>query len=101
MLPGDGGILKMTTARYYLPDGRSLDRNSNRVGASIRLRLPVDLGPEEYSEIVERRREFEPIGGPGEDASFDDPAWIRDSMKDPTRRRPRPSGQARRRGLPQ
>ena len=85
MLPGDGGILKMTTARYYLPDGRSLDRHSDAEvwGVDPDPGFLIDLGPDEYSEIVERRREFEPIGGPGEDASFDDPAWIRDSMKDP------------------
>ena len=92
MLPDDHGILKMTTARYYLPDGRNLDRHSEAEvwGVDPDPGFLIDLDPSEYSKIVEKRRLFEPIGGTsvweeesGEEPRFDDAEWIRESLEDP------------------
>ena len=88
MLPQDQGILKMTTARYYLPDGRSLDRHSEAEvwGVDPDPGFLIDLDPSEYTRIIEKRRLFEPIGGgdgSGEEPRFADPEWIRESMADP------------------
>ncbi|MBC01826.1 MAG: hypothetical protein CMJ34_00780 [Phycisphaerae bacterium] len=89
MLPDDHGILKMTTARYYLPDGRNLDRHSEAEvwGVDPDPGFLIDLDPADYTKLVEKRRMFEPIGGTGEDAGeeprFDDAAWIRDALEDP------------------
>lgn len=88
VLPDEKGILKMTTARYYLPDGRNLDRHSEAEvwGVDPDPGFLVDLEPEEYSNLVRRRRAYEPIGAGGdleEEPRFEDPEWIRESLEDP------------------
>ncbi len=88
MLPDDQGILKMTTARYFLPDGRNLDRHSEAEvwGVDPDPGYLIDLEPEEYSTLVEKRRAYEPIGvtrDSGGQPRFDDPEWIRESLEDP------------------
>lgn len=88
VLPDDQGILKMTTARYYLPDGRNLDRHSEADvwGVDPDPGFLIDLDPAEYSALVKRRRAYEPIGAGSEveeEPRFEDPEWIRESLEDP------------------
>ena len=86
-LPDDRGTLKMTTARYYLPKGRNLDRRGDVEvwGVDPDPGFVIDLDNAEYAKIVENRRRYEPIndGGDGLDARFDDPDWIEQEIADP------------------
>ena len=86
-LPDDRGTLKMTTARYYLPKGRNLDRRGDVEvwGVDPDPGFVIDLDNAEYAKIVENRRRYEPIndGGDGLDAQFDDPDWIEQEIADP------------------
>lgn len=85
------GTLKFTTAHYYLPSGRNLNRNS---GDSV---WGVDPDPgfvkpisdEDYVARFRARREFEiirePGSGEGPDAATPpcvDPEWIRQNLVD-------------------
>ncbi|MFB0985430.1 MAG: S41 family peptidase [Phycisphaerales bacterium] len=86
-LPDDRGTLKMTTARYYLPKGRNLDRRGDVEvwGVDPDPGFVIDLDNAEYAKIVENRRRYEPIndGGDALDARFDDPDWIEQEIADP------------------
>jgi len=86
-LPDDRGTLKMTTARYYLPKGRNLDRRGDVEvwGVDPDPGFVIDLDNAEYAKIVENRRRYEPIndGDDGLDARFDDPDWIEQEIADP------------------
>ncbi len=85
-LPDDRGTLKMTTARYYLPNGRNLDRRGDEEiwGVDPDPGFVIDLDNADYAKIVENRRRYEPIndGSDGLDAKFDDPAWIEREIAD-------------------
>ncbi|MEE2973475.1 MAG: S41 family peptidase [Planctomycetota bacterium] len=87
MLPGDQGILKMTTARYYLPDGRSLDRHGEAEiwGVDPDPGYLIDLDPDDYVELIERRRAYEPIGGEENEqpARVADATWVEETLGDP------------------
>ena len=86
-LPGDQGILKMTTARYYLPDGRNLDRHGEAEiwGVDPDPGYLIDLDTDEYAELVRKRRGYEAIDQDPEAATprFDDPEWIDSTLNDP------------------
>lgn len=87
VLPQDRGTLKLTTARYYLPDGRSLDRHPEATiwGVDPDPGYVIDLDNEAYGEMVESRRRLEPIGEETGtiDTDFDDPTWIEREYLDP------------------
>ncbi len=87
VLPDQRGTLKMTTARYYLPDGRNLDRHGDAEtwGVDPDPGCVIDLDPEAYSTLVERRRRFEPIdeSAESEPADFADPDWVENTLGDP------------------
>lgn len=88
-LPGDQGILKMTTARYYLPDGRNLDRHGEAEvwGVDPDPGYLIDLDTDEYADLVSKRRVYETIDGESDDdrtpPRFDDPEWIESTLNDP------------------
>lgn len=86
-LPDDRGTLKMTTARYYLPNGRNLDRRGDAEvwGVDPDPGFVIDLDNKEYAQIVENRRRYEPIndGTDRLEARFDDPDWIEQEIADP------------------
>jgi len=86
-LPGRGGILKMTTAHYALPSGRNLNRlpDAEMWGVDPDPGFHVPMDAEGYRDLVERRRDFEAIGGAAADDGerWSDPAWLRDSLGDP------------------
>lgn len=87
VLPDRRGTLKITTARYYLPDGRNLDRHGDveTWGVDPDPGFAIDLDPDDYVRIVERRRRYEPIDASSEiePASFADPGWIEETLGDP------------------
>lgn len=87
VLPDQRGTLKITTARYHLPDGRNLDRHGDpdTWGVDPDPGYAIDLDPEAYGEIVTRRRRYEPIDSSTdrEPASFDDPDWVEETLGDP------------------
>lgn len=86
-LPGRRGTLKITTGRYHLPDGRNLDRHpeAESWGVDPNAGFVIDLDPEAYTTIVERRRKYEPIDANPDDepTAFDDPDWIESTLADP------------------
>jgi carboxyl-terminal processing protease len=86
-LPGDRGTLKMTTARYYLPNGRNLDRRGDDEiwGVDPDPGFVIDLDNAGYTRLVENRRRYEPITDETDrlDARFDDPTWIEQEIEDP------------------
>ena len=86
-LPDDRGTLKMTTARYYLPNGRNLDRRGDEEiwGVDPDPGFVIDLENADYAKIIENRRRYEPIndGTDRLEAKFDDPAWIEQEIADP------------------
>jgi len=86
-LPGNGGILKMTTAHYALPSGRNLNRTPDAEvwGVDPDAGLHVPMGDEAYRDLVEQRRRFEAIGGAPVDGTeaWHDPTWLRESFGDP------------------
>ncbi len=86
-LPDDQGTLKMTTARYYLPNGRNLDKRGDAEvwGVDPDPGFLIDLDTEAYRNLVLNRRRYEPIvaSGDAEEARFDDPDWIDEELEDP------------------
>ena len=86
-LPGDRGTLKMTTARYYLPNGRNLDKRGDAEvwGVDPDPGFVIDLDTDAYRDLVVNRRRYEPIVDPGEaaEARFGDPEWVDEEIKDP------------------
>lgn len=86
-LPGQRGTLKLTTARYYLPSGRNLDRTkeSKIWGVDPDPGFAMGLDPTEYSDLYKARRAYEAIGEPSEalEGNWNDPDWVETSMKDP------------------
>ena len=86
LAPG-GGILKMTTARYYLPSGRNIDRSGDVEiwGVDPDPGFAFDLSGSEYADLFDARRDYEIIVDTDEspDGRWNDPAWIESEMKDP------------------
>ena len=87
ILPQDRGTLKLTTARYYLPDGRNLDRHPEATtwGVDPDAGYVIDLDAEDYSEMIESRRRLEPIAADTDaiETDFDDSEWIEREYLDP------------------
>jgi len=82
------GTLKFTTAYYYLPSGRNIDRhNDSKVwGVDPNPGYVVQIADDKYIEMLERRREFEVIRN-GDDAQQTqrcaDAQWIEQHLRDP------------------
>ncbi len=87
VLPQERGTLKITTARYYLPDGRNLDRHPDAEswGVDPDAGYVIDLDNEAYSDMIESRRRLEPIAADTAtiETDFDDPDWIEREYLDP------------------
>lgn len=54
--------LKLTTARYYLPSGRSLHRDEDSTEWGVEPEVTVALVPKEQSKIIFMRRDADVIG---------------------------------------
>ncbi len=84
----DGGQLKITEQRYYLPSGRSIQRTDDSAewGVDPTPGFYVPLEDSELVELIRIRRQEEIIRAAGEDAAdqnWSDPAWILEHLKDP------------------
>jgi carboxyl-terminal processing protease len=87
-VPGTrGGQLKITEARYYLPNGGSIHRTDDAtewgVDPSEGFYLP--LSDEETAELLRVRRDEEIIAREphqGQEQNWSDPAWILERLKD-------------------
>jgi len=86
-LPDDGGILKITTAHYALPSGRSLHRTptSETWGVDPDPGFHVAMSDEENRAMITSRRQFEVIGHEVDESAerWDDAAWLRGTLGDP------------------
>lgn len=86
-LPENAGILKMTTAHYALPSGRSLQRRSDSEiwGVDPSPGFHVAMTTEEARQLFRNRRGYEAIGGEAPEIAaqrWDDPEWIGESLGD-------------------
>ena len=85
-LPFHRGTLKLTSARYYLPSGRNLSRDSDSVvwGVDPDPGFVVPMSDDEYREMRLARREYEIIRAESNDdgQSWSDAEWIREQAKD-------------------
>jgi carboxyl-terminal processing protease len=86
-LPGNAGILKLTTAHYALPSGRSLQRRgeSEIWGVDPDEGFHVAMSDAEARRLFRNRRAYEAIGGeaPGLEAQrWEDPEWLAESLGD-------------------
>ncbi|MHC5023054.1 MAG: S41 family peptidase [Planctomycetota bacterium] len=84
-LPYRRGTLKITTAYYYLPNGRNLNRGEDSTvwGVDPDPGLVVPETIDEYLDRLRARREFEVIRDPVEaDEACGEPEWIRENLKD-------------------
>ncbi len=86
-LPFHRGTLKLTSARYYLPSGRNLSRDSDSVvwGVDPDPGFVVPMSDDEYRQMRLARREYEIIRAQSNDDGQDwsDSEWIREQAKDP------------------
>lgn len=88
-LPENMGVLKMTTAYYYLPSGRNIHRKTGATtwGVDPDDGYRVDMSLEKLREMVQARRQYEVIDADGGEANVDDeawssPAWIESTLHD-------------------
>ncbi|MGA0173466.1 MAG: S41 family peptidase [Phycisphaerales bacterium] len=86
-LPDDAGILKLTTAHYALPSGRSLHRTpeAEAWGVDPDPGFHVPMSDDQYRDLVVGRRAYEAIGNAADSeasAQWSDVAWLRESLGD-------------------
>ncbi len=84
-LPFGRGTLKFTSAHYYLPSERSLQRSDDSTvwGVDPDPGLVVAISEEDYIKMIRARREYEVIREP--QAPIEPcahPAWIRENLLD-------------------
>ena len=85
-LPYHRGTLKVTSARYYLPSGRNLSRESDSIvwGVDPDPGFVVPMSDDEYRQMLMARREYEVIRAQtnhdGQDWS--NSQWIQQQVKD-------------------
>ncbi len=88
---GGGGQLKFTTQRYYLPSGRSLNRNPGATewGVDPTEGFFVPLSDEQTVRLLRQRAQQEIIRTDAaateasERGRWDDPAWVVEELADP------------------
>jgi len=86
-LPDGAGILKLTTAHYALPNGRSLNRSadSETWGVDPDPGFHLPMSDDAYRALFRNRREYEAIGGDTPDSAaqrWHDPEWLREDLGD-------------------
>lgn len=85
-LESGAGQLKITEQHYYLPSGRSIQRedDSTTWGVDPRDGFYVPMTDEENRRMLRRRRDEEIIRETNpEECCWDDPEWILRELKDP------------------
>lgn len=69
LLGGDAkAALKLTTALYYLPSGRSLHRNDDSETWGVEPDVSVKVTRDEVTDIIDLRRDSDILHGPNEEA---------------------------------
>ncbi len=79
------GTLKYTTALYYLPNGRNINRSSDSTtwGVDPDPGMVVAVSDDDYIAMLRARRDFEVIRAADPNRPpCGDPAWIRTNLKD-------------------
>ena len=79
------GTLKFTTALYYLPNGRNINRLSDSTvwGVDPDPGMVVAVSDEDYIDMIRARREFEVIKAVDPNRPpCGDAAWVRSNLKD-------------------
>ncbi len=81
----NGGQIKLTEQRYYLPTGRSIHRvdDATEWGVDPTPGFHVPLTNDEYIAMMLQRRDDDVIrGSPAETGNWSDPQWIIERQKD-------------------
>ncbi|MHC4106593.1 MAG: S41 family peptidase [Planctomycetota bacterium] len=84
-LPYDRGTLKFTSAHYYLPNGRSIDRKTGSAvwGVDPDPGMVVAISDEAYLEMIRARRDHEVIREEADGLpACAEVEWIRTNLKD-------------------
>jgi carboxyl-terminal processing protease len=86
-LPDDAGILKLTTAHYALPSGRSLHRTpeAEQWGVDPDPGFHVPMSDDQNRDLVVGRRAYEAIGNSNDANALEqwsDVEWLRTSLGD-------------------
>ncbi len=85
-LPDGAGMVKMTTARYYLPSGRTVARKPGdpRWGVDPDSGFHVPMSEAELVANMQARRARDAVeGATPVEQHWNDPEWIRQSARDP------------------
>jgi len=83
-LESGAGRLKLTTAYYYVPSGRSIQRtpDSDLWGVDPDPGFYVPMTSAEYRRMREVQRELDIIREGNDEGRWSDPAWIEDRLQD-------------------
>jgi len=85
-LPFHRGTLKLTSARYYLPSGRNLSRESDSIvwGVDPDPGFVVPMSDDEYRQMLVARREYEVIRAQTnhDGQEWASSQWIQQAVKD-------------------
>ncbi len=84
-LPGGQGRLKITTAYYYLPSGRNIQRtdDSDVWGVDPTDGYFVPMTNAQYRRMIEIQRELDVIREGNGDGQWNDPVWVEERLADP------------------
>lgn len=84
-LPSGVGNLKLTTAYYYLPSGRLLQRkpDSPDWGVDPDPGFYLSMTNTEYIQMIRIQQELDVIKDGNGEGNWSDPSWIQDRLKDP------------------
>lgn len=84
-LPSGVGNLKITTAYYYLPSGRLLQRrpDSAEWGVDPDPGFFLSMTTSEYRQMIQIQQELDVIKSGNDEGDWANPAWIQERLKDP------------------
>jgi len=84
-LPSGAGQLKITTAYYYLPSGRNIQRlpDKKEWGVDPSPGFYLSLTNAQYSALLAVQRELDIISENNGDGNWSDPEWIEERLEDP------------------
>ncbi len=83
-----GAVLKITDRQYFLPSGRSIQREDDEMmwGVDPTNGFYVPMSQEQTREVIRRRQEEDVIREAADErddgSSFADPSWIEETMRD-------------------
>lgn len=83
-----GAVLKITDRQYFLPSGRSIQREDDEMmwGVDPTNGFYIPMSQEQTREVIRRRQEEDVIREAADErddgSSFADPSWIEETMRD-------------------